>query len=116
VRGEVLERYSVDGVVWGRKSAWFDARGNLVATVSGDAELDRMEVIREGYEAGMPVFVAGSVRDGLADLARVAARVKPVQPGHLRHRGGAADRRHRARARGALGGGGERRPDRRRGS
>lgn len=81
VRGEVLERYSVDGLVWGRKSAWFDARGNLVATVSGDAELDRMEVIREGYEAGMPVFVAGSVRDGLADLARVAARVKPVQQG-----------------------------------
>ncbi|HEV2147659.1 MAG TPA: amidohydrolase family protein [Longimicrobiaceae bacterium] len=77
----VLDRYSVDGLGWGRKSTWIDGSGNLVATVGGDAELDRFEAIREGYETALPVFVAGAVRDGLADLARVAARVKPERQG-----------------------------------
>ena len=80
-RAEVLERYSVDGLVWGRRSAWYGADGKLVAVVSGDAELDRMEAIRDGYQAAMPVFVAGAVRDGLADLARVAREVRPVREG-----------------------------------
>lgn len=80
-RAEVLDRYSVDGLVWGRRTTWFDAAGKLIAAVSGDAELDRMEAIRYGYQGAMPVFVAGAVRDGLADLARVAREVRPVREG-----------------------------------
>lgn len=77
----ILDRYSVRGLGWGRKSMWFNAAGDLIASVGGDAELDRFEAIREGFEAAIPVLVAGAIRDGLADLARVAATVKPVHQG-----------------------------------
>ena len=70
--GTIVQRFSVSGLLWGRQSLWLDAANRVVATISGDAELDRIEEVREGYEANLPIFVAGSVRDGLADLAAVA--------------------------------------------
>jgi imidazolonepropionase-like amidohydrolase len=80
-REVVLQRFSVEGLVWGRQAVWFDARGNLVATVHADAELDRFEAVREGYTHALPSFVTGALRDGLADLAEVARRVKPQHAG-----------------------------------
>jgi imidazolonepropionase-like amidohydrolase len=80
-RAAVLERYSVDGLVWGTQTAWFDADGRLAATVSGDAELDRMESVREGYESALTRFAAAARRDGLADLRALAARIRPEREG-----------------------------------
>jgi imidazolonepropionase-like amidohydrolase len=80
-RAAVLERFSVDGLVWGTQTAWFDADGRLAATVSGDAELDRMESVREGYESSLAHFAAAARRDGLADLRALAARIRPEREG-----------------------------------
>jgi imidazolonepropionase-like amidohydrolase len=80
-RRVVLDRYSVDGLVWGTQTVWFDPGGRLVATVSGDAELDRMETVREGYESALATFAAGARRDGLADLRALAERIRPERDG-----------------------------------
>jgi imidazolonepropionase-like amidohydrolase len=77
-REVLLDRYSVEGVTWGRESLWFDVHKNLVAFVGGDAELDRFEAIREGYESLMPLFVKRSVEDGISDLAELKSSIKPL--------------------------------------
>src|SRR4029077_15290991 len=42
---EKLDRYSVEGLIWGRETLWFDAQRNLVAAVTTDAEFDHFEAI-----------------------------------------------------------------------
>jgi imidazolonepropionase-like amidohydrolase len=69
-----LDRYSVNGVIWGRESLWFDSAKNLIATVCVDAEFDHFEAIREGYEAALPAFVAKAAEDGMAGLSTLATR------------------------------------------
>jgi len=68
----VLKRYSVSGLLWGRQSMWATTDGRIVAVVNGDAELDRFEAVRAGYEHLLADFVRGAVRDGLADLEAMA--------------------------------------------
>jgi len=41
--------------------------------VSVDAEMDHFEAVAEAYENGLATFVAGAARDGMANLAKVAA-------------------------------------------
>ena len=50
-KDETLDRYTVEGLIWGRETLWFDAKRNLVAAVTTDAEFDHFEAIREGYES-----------------------------------------------------------------
>lgn len=76
-----LERYSVSGLMWGRETVWFDAAGQLIAVVSPDAELDRLEAVREGYESSLPVFVAQAARDAVIDLERISSSIKPLHRG-----------------------------------
>ena len=77
----MLERYSVSGLMWGRETVWFDQSQQLVAVVSADAELDRMEAVREGYEAALPLFVAQAAADGVADLEKISRGIKPLRDG-----------------------------------
>jgi len=76
-----LSRYSVTGVTWGRETAWFDARDNLVAVLCGDAEMDRFEAVREGYESSLPFFVGRSAADAVADLELLFRQIRPLQSG-----------------------------------
>jgi imidazolonepropionase-like amidohydrolase len=78
-----LDRYSVGGVVWGRETLWVDHGGKLVAAVTLDAEFNRFEAIREGYESALPVFVARAAEDGMAVLAELADRFSPKRAGPL---------------------------------
>jgi imidazolonepropionase-like amidohydrolase len=55
------------------ESLWVDSQDHLVALVSVDAEMDHFEAVAEGYEDGLGTFVAGAARDGMANLAKVAA-------------------------------------------
>src|ERR1700689_3858045 len=57
-----FDRFTVEGLIWGRETIWFDANRNLVAPVTTDAEFDHFEAIRKGYESGLGTFVglAGS--------------------------------------------------------
>jgi imidazolonepropionase-like amidohydrolase len=69
---ETLERYTVEGLIWGRESMWFDSQRNLVALVSVDAEFDHFEAIRDGYEKGLGTFVAQAGVDGMAALSELS--------------------------------------------
>lgn len=78
---ETLERYSIAGVMWGRETVWFDAQQNLVALVGADAEMDRFEAVREGYESALPFFVKKSAEDAVKYLENLSNEIKPVQEG-----------------------------------
>lgn len=69
---EALDRYTVEGLIWGRESLWFDSRRNLVALVSIDAEFDHFEAVRDGYETSLGTFVAQAGSDGMAALAEIS--------------------------------------------
>jgi imidazolonepropionase-like amidohydrolase len=68
-----LHKLSVRGLIWGMESLWVDSQDHLVALVSVDAEMDHFEAVAEGYEDGLATFVADAARDGMANLAKVAA-------------------------------------------
>src|SRR6478736_935058 len=68
-----LHKLSVRGLIWGMESLWMDSQDHLVALVSGDAEMDHFEAVANGYEYGRAEFVSGAARDGMANLAKVAA-------------------------------------------
>jgi imidazolonepropionase-like amidohydrolase len=68
-----LHKLSVRGLIWGMESLWLDSQDHLIALVSMDAEMDHFEALAEGYEDGLATFVAGAARDGMANLAKVAA-------------------------------------------
>lgn len=72
---ETFERVSVEGLIWGRETLWFDADGNLIAAVTVDAEFDHFEAIRDGYEEGLSTFVARAGADGMEALAAIAKTV-----------------------------------------
>jgi len=72
---ELLERYVVEGLIWGREWLWFDAKQNLVAAVTTDAEFDHFEAVREGYEDGLKAFVALAGKDGMNALAQISMTI-----------------------------------------
>ncbi len=67
-----LERYTVEGLIWGRESLWFDTNHDLAAAVTIDAEFDHFEAIRDGYESGLGEFVSHAGTDGMAALAEIS--------------------------------------------
>jgi imidazolonepropionase-like amidohydrolase len=71
-RDEKLDRYTVEGLIWGRETLWFDAQHNLVAEVSTDAEFDHFEAIRDGYESALGDFVGRAGADGMSALAEIS--------------------------------------------
>src|SRR5580698_995867 len=71
-KDEKLARYTVEGLIWGRETLWFDSRQNLVAAVTTDAEFDHFEAIRNGYESALPDFVGRAGADGMAALADIS--------------------------------------------
>jgi imidazolonepropionase-like amidohydrolase len=68
-KDQTLDRFTVEGLIWGRETLWFDASRNLVAEVSTDAEFDHFEAIRDGYESGLGTFVGRAGADEMAALA-----------------------------------------------
>jgi imidazolonepropionase-like amidohydrolase len=71
---QTLARYSVDGLIWGRETLWFDG-DQLVAAVTTDAEFDHFEAIREGYEGALSTFVSLTGADGMASLAELSKTI-----------------------------------------
>ncbi len=66
---EKLSRYTVEGLIWGRETLWFDGNRNLVAAITTDAEFDHFEAIRDGYENALGDLVARAGADNMAALA-----------------------------------------------
>ena len=71
-KNEKLDRYTVEGLIWGRETLWFDSNRNLVAAVSTDAEFDHFEAIRDGYESALGAFVGRAGADGMSALAEIS--------------------------------------------
>ena len=44
---EKLDRYLIEGLIWGRETLWLDSKRNLIAAVTLDAEFDHFEAIRD---------------------------------------------------------------------
>jgi imidazolonepropionase-like amidohydrolase len=74
-RDEKLDRYTVEGLIWGRETLWFDAQLNLVAAISTDAEFDHFEAIRDGYESALGDFVGRAGADGMSALAAISRTI-----------------------------------------
>jgi imidazolonepropionase-like amidohydrolase len=71
-KDQIFDRFTVEGLIWGRETLWFDASRNLVAEVSTDAEFDHFEAIRDGYEGGLGTFVGRAGSDEMAALADIS--------------------------------------------
>jgi imidazolonepropionase-like amidohydrolase len=74
-KDERLDRYTIEGLIWGRETLWFDANHNLVAAVTTDAEFDHFEAIREGYESALGDFVGRAGADGMRALADISRNI-----------------------------------------
>jgi imidazolonepropionase-like amidohydrolase len=71
-KDEKLDRFTIEGLIWGRETLWFDANRKLVAAVTTDAEFDHFEAIRDGYESALGDFVGRAGADGMSALAEVS--------------------------------------------
>ena len=74
-KDEKLDRYTVEGLIWGRETLWFNADHNLVAAITTDAEFDHFEAIREGYESALGDFVGRAGADGMRALADISKNI-----------------------------------------
>jgi imidazolonepropionase-like amidohydrolase len=74
-KDESLDRYTVEGLIWGRETLWFDSNRNLVAAVTIDAEFDHFEAIRDGYESALGKLVGIAGTDGMAALADISKTI-----------------------------------------
>jgi len=71
-KDEKLDRYTIEGLIWGRETLWFDSNRNLVAAITTDAEFDHFEAIRDGYENALGDFVARAGSDNMSALADIS--------------------------------------------
>ena len=82
-KDEKLDRYTVEGLIWGRETLWFDSNRNLVAAVTTDAEFDHFEAIRDGYESSLGEFVSRSGADNMSALADISKSLPGSQSNSL---------------------------------
>jgi imidazolonepropionase-like amidohydrolase len=87
-KDEKLDRYTIEGLIWGRETLWFDANRNLVAAVTTDAEFDHFEAIRDGYESALGDFVGRAGADGMSALAEVSKGISGSRSATLAIAGG----------------------------
>jgi len=75
-----LERYSIDGVVWGRETLWLDESGSLAAAITRAGGLG-FEAVRDDLEPLLVSFVERATRDRIADLEAIAREQPPLRSG-----------------------------------
>src|SRR5205823_3184879 len=75
-----LERYVVDGVVWGRETIWLDERGAIAAAITRAGGLG-FEAVREDLEPALVAFVQRATRDRIGDLEALTKRMPLLKSG-----------------------------------
>jgi imidazolonepropionase-like amidohydrolase len=75
-----LDRYTVQGVAWGRGTVWLDEQGAFAAAITRAGGLS-FEGVREDLASALTTFVETATRDGIADLAGIAHSVRPLHSG-----------------------------------
>jgi len=78
-----VERYTVQGLIWGIETLWMDSSNNLAALVSTDAEFDHFEAVRDEYEPALTSFVASAARDEMAALTEMSHALPGRRTGTL---------------------------------
>jgi hypothetical protein len=73
-----VERLSIDGVVWGTETAWFDVEHQQLIAVTTWAGALPFEAVRVGYESHKDAFIAAAVRDRVEDLKSLTRTMTPV--------------------------------------
>ncbi len=68
-RSLILQRYSVAGLIWGRETLWLDARGDLIAVATVDAEFDPVQAVKEEVASVTGTFVKLAAADAIAALS-----------------------------------------------
>lgn len=76
----VLNRCTVSGINWGNRTIWLDQSNNLIALVYANTQF--REMIRKGYEEGLPTFVAGNVEEQMNTLDEYTQKV-PAKYGEV---------------------------------
>jgi imidazolonepropionase-like amidohydrolase len=71
-----LDRYTLAGFTWGRLAAWADADGLLVASLGEDAEFDRFEAVRPGYEPLLPALSKDSAEIAIAAMEPASRQLR----------------------------------------
>jgi len=75
-----LDRYAIDGVVWGRETVWLDERGTLAAAITRAGGLS-FEAVREDLEPALVGFVQRATRDRIADLEAITRHTALLKSG-----------------------------------
>ena len=75
-----LDRYVIDGVVWGRETVWLDEHGGLAAAITRAGGLS-FEAVREDLEPALVGFVQRATRDRIGDLETITRRTPPLRSG-----------------------------------
>ncbi len=75
-----LERFAIDGVVWGREAVWLDERGAIAAAVTRAGGLS-FEAVREDLEPALVGFVERATRDRIGDLEAITRQMPLLKSG-----------------------------------
>jgi len=75
-----LERYAIDGVVWGRETVWLDDQGSLAAAITRAGGLS-FEAVREDLEPALVGFVQRATRDRIGDLENLTRQMPLLKSG-----------------------------------
>jgi imidazolonepropionase-like amidohydrolase len=75
-----LERFAIDGVVWGRETVWLDERGAIAAAITRAGGLS-FEAVREDLEPALVGFVERATRDRIADLETITRQMPLLKSG-----------------------------------
>ena len=79
IKGESipLDRYVVEGINWGGRTIWLDADKNLIAIVKANTQI--REIIKQGYEEAMPIFIKGNVTEQINQLTAYTEANQGIQ-------------------------------------
>ena len=77
----VLDRYAVNGVVWGWESVWLDGNGLLAAFSTAGGGGLTMEAVRLSLDDAMPQLRRSATRDRMRELIALSRTVRPVARG-----------------------------------
>jgi imidazolonepropionase-like amidohydrolase len=76
-----LERLAIDGVVWGRETAWIGTQDNRLVAITCWAGALPFEAFADGWQSQSDWFIAEAVKDRIDDLERLTAATPTVRRG-----------------------------------
>ncbi len=69
----VLNRFTISGLIWGNELLWTTSDGLLIGLITNDAEGDKLEMMREPYEALLPDLIAKAATYSMRIFAESAS-------------------------------------------